>query len=275
MIPLRRPSVIEAMRVMSEPIRHPVFTALKSFWHLRGLPRQSLQEIRFCKAALSWKPHGKLRIFEWGMGLSTIYYPAYLRSLGRDVDWYAVDNSREWYEWVRQRARTLALDDTVHLACMEFPPFWMVPGYAAGQPIGLNAYPQAESVLRYLSHPRTLGGSFDVMLIDGRFRRRCLLEARAAVSHDGLVLLHDAHRTHYHPALSVYPSGRFIRGGRYPGSLTRSLVHSDTWVGSIGPVPSSLIAAFSSTPWNGDPEGPALAGGTRMREIATPADRQV
>lgn len=240
-----RRSVIHAIRVMSEPIRHPVFTSLKLSWCLFGLPRQSLQEIRFCKTALSWKRQERLRVFEWGMGTSTVYYPAYLRSLGIEFDWYAVDNSREWYEWVRRRVRRTALEDKVHLACMEFPSFWMLPGYSVEPSICLNTYPQVEPITRYIAQPRMLGGSFDVILIDGRFRRRCLLEARTAVAPDGLVLLHDAYRKHYHQALSVYPSGCFIRGGKFPGSLTHSLVYSHLWVGSVGLTPHPLIAAFS------------------------------
>ena len=47
-------------------------------------------------------------------------------------------------------------------------------------------------------------------MVDGRKRRRCLLEASALLSDSGIVVLHDAWRTYYQCALETYPFARHI-----------------------------------------------------------------
>jgi hypothetical protein len=44
---------------------------------------------------------------------------------------------------------------------------------------------------------------YDAIIVDGRMRRRCLLQARGLLRSDtSTVILHDADRAYYHPALA-------------------------------------------------------------------------
>jgi hypothetical protein len=91
-----------------------------------------------------------------------------------------------------------------------------------------------------------LGGRFDLILIDGRFRRRCLLAAKEAATPEGLVLLHDAQRLHYHASMTSYPHQVLLATGRLHGS--RSPAH--LWAGSTG---NAALIADLATQW-----GPAV-----------------
>jgi hypothetical protein len=62
----------------------------------------------------------------------------------------------------------------------------------------------------YVAGPSLLDLRFDAILVDGRKRRRCLLEARRLVADDGVVILHDAQRPYYHCAFSAYPASRRV-----------------------------------------------------------------
>ena len=65
---------------------------------------------------------------------------------------------------------------------------------------------------------------FDLIFIDGRFRRRCLLAARDSLAPKGVVILHDAQRPHYHDALSAYPHVRMFNTGNMPGTSQPSTI---------------------------------------------------
>jgi hypothetical protein len=72
----------------------------------------------------------------------------------------------------------------------------------------------------YVDAPAQLGGSFDVVMVDGRKRRRCLIEGSRLVASDGVVLLHDAHREYYHSAFSEFAQSHRIG--------------DDLWIGAHG-----------------------------------------
>ena len=62
----------------------------------------------------------------------------------------------------------------------------------------------------YVRYPASTGGRFDVMIVDGRKRRRCLMAAADLMGPDTVVLLHDAWHPHYHCALGRYAASRFL-----------------------------------------------------------------
>jgi hypothetical protein len=74
-----------------------------------------------------------------------------------------------------------------------------LPDHIADRDVNLDAYVEL---------PRRMGVSFDIVIIDGRKRRRCLGVAAEVLVANGHVLLHDAWRTHYRPAMAAYSSGR-------------------------------------------------------------------
>ena len=79
-------------------------------------------------------------------------------------------------------------------------------------------------VAQYVETPKQIGGQFDVIIIDGRFRRRCLEVAAQVIAPDGIVILHDAQKTHYHPSLELYQQVKFLETGRLPGLRQNSTI---------------------------------------------------
>lgn len=219
----------QVKRRIPEPVKHPLRSSHAWWWTARGLPGQTKREIALWQHVLAVCTRGRLRVFEYGAGNSTCYYPAFLRASGCDFKWHTVENFRPWHERVRCYLDRMGLADRVHVECHEFAAFWDVPGYSLAQPACLASHPDPEPILQYINAPVRLGGTFDLILIDGRFRRRCLLAARPVVNPDGAVMLHDAQRPHYHAAFAEYPHQIMIEGGRLAGSIQQT----KTWIGTI------------------------------------------
>ena len=189
---------------------------------MRGLPAQSRTDMAIFKDILSKVGGQKLRVFEWGSGSSTMYYSEFLKAMGRQFDWYAADNSKEWWTRGQEKVAKALLTEQVHIHCSEFPAFWELPDYSYENPIPPKEYIDSDGVKDYINHPKSLGGQFDVVIIDGRFRRRCLQVAAEVLAAEGIVILHDAHRVHYHSSLDLYPHVQFLKTGGLPGTTLKS-----------------------------------------------------
>lgn len=194
------------------------------------IPAQTFKDRKIFKRVFQQYAGKRLRVFEWGAGSSTIYYSRYLTSIGSDFEWHTIDNSREWKEKVARLVNRYGLDDRVHLYFSEFPAFWELPGWSREE----RKIPQeicGPKVVEYVDYPRRVAGAkgFDVIIVDGRFRRRCLLVAPEVLAPGGLVLLHDAQKAHYHSSLENYKFGRFFDTGNLPGSN----IEIKTWIGTL------------------------------------------
>lgn len=194
------------------------------------LPAQTSNDRKIFKRVLQQYAGKRLSVFEWGTGMSTIYYSRYLVSIDSDFEWHSIDNFREWKEKVARLVNHYGLNDRVHLYLSEFPAFWELPGW----PWKDRKIPQGicgPNVAEYVEYPRRIAGSkgFDVIIIDGRFRRRCLIVASEVLTPSGLVLLHDAQKNHYHSSLENYKFGRFLDSGNFLGSKAKIR----TWIGSL------------------------------------------
>ena len=208
-----------------QPLKHPLRAISKTFWDIRGLPSQSLGDVSIIKTLLSSLGGETLRVFEWGSGASTIYYTKYLRAIGRKFQWHAAENSPLWRQRGHEKVLRAGMGDQVHIHDCEFPAFWEIPGYSGTNPAPPRSFTDNhEGVQRYVDLPTQLGQQFDLMIVDGRYRRRCLLAAGEALAPGGVVLLHDAQKTHYHPSLSAYPHVRFMTTGRMPGLGQQSTI---------------------------------------------------
>jgi len=194
------------------------------------LPAQTSIDRKVFKKVFQQYAGKNLRVFEWGTGISTIYYSRYLVSIGTDFEWHSIDNSREWKEKVAQLVERYGLSKRVHLHLSEFPAFWELPGWSWEE----REIPRevcSPEATEYVEYPRQVAVSkgFDVVIVDGRFRRRCLLVASEVLSPGGLVLLHDAQKDHYQPSLGNYQFGRFFNSGNLPGSK----IKIKTWIGTL------------------------------------------
>ena len=160
-------------------------------------------EIRALERALLSLSGRPLRVLEWGSGGSTVYFTAFLRQHNIPYEWTAIEYNKNWAERV-----TTELNGDPHAKVVLFDS-------------GNNDILQPDNAMdEYVNYPKTLGVKFDFILVDGRKRRRCLLEAKDLVAPYGFVFLHDAQRTYYHEAFSAYPRGRFVAGRLWMGLTT-------------------------------------------------------
>lgn len=140
---------------------------------------------------LSKKPHAD--VLEWGTGGSTVHFTRFLREHGISYTWTGVEYNKRWHERVRT---ALEGDPDVHIELFD---------------VGNDENKQRDIPMdEYVAYPATLGKKFDVIIVDGRKRRRCLLEAAKLLKPGGVALLHDARRSHYHCAFAAYPDSRIV-----------------------------------------------------------------
>lgn len=126
------------------------------------------------------------RAFEWGSGASTIW----LSRLGAKVT--AVEHDPEWAEAVT--AKTAEFPDTRVIS---------VPSAAQGEiPSGKKGF-DGQYFDDYVRAIRDHDGLFDFIVIDGRAREACLLEAIPKLAPGGYILFDDTKRERYRVAIAA------------------------------------------------------------------------
>jgi Glycosyl transferase family 2 len=164
---------------------------------------------------------GGLRVLEWGSGLSTVHYPAWLAEQGIRVRWITLEHDRQFFRQALE-AELRKRDASIVLA-EELGPD---PDGVGGSGITAVVFDQgpispfdenperyvhrATNLDHYVGLPARLGLRFDAVIVDGRKRRRCLLEAASLLAERGVAILHDAQRPYYHCAFGAFRSGRRI-----------------------------------------------------------------
>jgi hypothetical protein len=94
----------------------------------------------------------------------------------------------------------------------------------------------------YVNLPASLGLRFHAVIVDGRKRRRCLLEAASLLEPGGVALLHDAQRPYYHSAFESFRSGRRIGDELWIGA------QHETDFGDVVPQPALASRGFEYVP---------------------------
>lgn len=141
-----------------------------------------------------------LSVLEWGSGGSTVHFTDFLRTHRIPYDWTSIEYNRDWHERVSSAVQH---DPHTRVVLID---------------VGNTRVRQRDVPMNeYVSYPATLNKKFDVILVDGRKRRRCMLAAQDLLTADGVVILHDAERRYYWCALSIYPRGRFVGGRMFVG----------------------------------------------------------
>lgn len=164
-----------------------------------------------------------LSILEWGSGRSTLELTAILEAGGFGYEWITLEHHREFFLAdmapafaARRDARWERSEDAKRFAEHLRPGH--VPGlhglvFDAGllRPYEDQDLPSREADLDdYVAVPASLGRRFDLVLVDGRKRRRCLLEAARLLQPDGVAVLHDGWRPHYQCAFAAYRHHRRV-----------------------------------------------------------------
>ncbi|MDP2652739.1 MAG: class I SAM-dependent methyltransferase [Candidatus Omnitrophota bacterium] len=199
---------------------------------LLQMPAMTRQEIEIYKSALlAVKDRQPLNIFEYGSGFSTIYFASFLKREGVRFHMDSIDNHRGWHEKVKDLVRHRGLDEHVTLHLKEFSPFWEKEGWSWDSAPACGRFaPQSEEEHKYIHWPLLLNKSYHIIIVDARFRRRCLQLAMGCLQPNGIVLMHDAQKKHYHASTAFYNFSRFLpSGGYFPGERRKYRM----WVGSI------------------------------------------
>ncbi len=109
------------------------------------------------------------RVLEWGAGGSTLYWP----KLFPEIKWLSIEHNPDY-----ARALEGKTAPNVTLMQLDYPDYHEL---------------KAEQV-----------GTFDLIIVDGRHRVRCLDVARDLLNPGGAAILHDAGRERYAPAKDYY-----------------------------------------------------------------------
>ncbi|WP_052865333.1 carbohydrate binding domain-containing protein [Streptomyces niger] len=181
-----------------------------------------------------------LRVLEWGAGRSTLALPQLLAEAGVACHWTSLEHHRGYLDTELLPHLTARPGATVRY--MEDEPVTDIEAATDGVRIDVRCWDRgplhphfgishhadrAADLDDYVSHPAKLSGTpgeYDVFLVDGRKRRRCLLTARQLLGDRTAVLLHDAGRPYYHCALDTYPAGRFIGDELWIGAEDQRLL---------------------------------------------------
>ena len=207
-----------------------VFDKVVKVHGMLGIPIMTARERGIYKDVLrSLKDRGPLDIFEYGSGFSTVYFAKFLKRRGTAFHLHSVDNNAFWHGKVRAMADHAGVGAAVTLHLRTFEPFFKQAAWDENKPVVCGALaPSSGAEEEYIRMPGSLGKKFDLIVVDGRFRRRCLEGMAAHLKPGGVIFLHDAEKKHYHASLSAYPRGVFIDGGKfYPLERRRHAV----WVG--------------------------------------------
>ena len=167
-----------------------------------------------------------IRVFEWGSGSSSLYFSTLLLKSRRDYDWVTIEHNLEWYHRIVSLAAELNLD-RLRPELVDF---------GGDDPRSTTFSTEVRD--RYVNAIQKMEKTASVILVDGRFRRRCVA---AAISHSraGIVLLHDAYRDYYFPGWPDTARGAFVDSGVYP--FSRQPKQMRLWMGSGDPVRSSWL----------------------------------
>lgn len=150
------------------------------------IPWVTYSFIDFIKGRIT-KAHS---VFEFGSGNSTLFYA---KLAGRVV---SVEHDREWFDKISSGKRP----NSEMIYCP------LVPG---GD---------------YCRTPLVADGKFDVIIVDGRDRVNCCLQAINALSDQGVIVLDDSERDFYQPAVVALKEAGFKQldfSGISPGLFYR------------------------------------------------------
>lgn len=182
----------------------------------------------------SRQPSLPLNVVEWGAGRSTLWYTRFLETLGVQYNWLTLEHDRGYFEREIGKELGLCLHSTIvrseqlqleaarlklqsgGMLAVVFNSGKLLP-FLAGHERDRNA-----ALDDYVELPARLRFECDLAVIDGRKRRRCMLEAAQILRKGGYAILHDAWRRHYQCAWNAFRSGRRFGDEWWIGSLAET-----------------------------------------------------
>lgn len=163
-------------------------------------PWMDEKDIREIENILLNKKSKKLDILEWGSGGSTEYFTNFLIKSNIQFSWTSLEYNKSWYEKVLK----LNLKNVILILF----------------DVGNNKLKQRYTNMDdYVNYPISLNKKFDIILVDGRKRRRCMIIASKILKDNGTVLLHDAQRKYYSCSLKYFKWGKFLSKNLWSGNV--------------------------------------------------------
>lgn len=153
------------------------------------IPWMSDEEIGYIRDKIlkMAKSRDRIDVLEWGSGYSTKYYTELMLKNGIEYSWDTMEYSRGWYEKVKN---------------------WRLKNVRAY--LFPTENPEESDMNEFVKFPATLKKKYDLIIVDGRKRVRCMLEAKKLLKKNGIVILHDADRKNYHEAFKFYKKGKLV-----------------------------------------------------------------
>ena len=152
-------------------------------------------------------PRAGVRVFEWGSGASTIWLAK------RASEVHSVEHHADFGRMIQEQ-----LAETPH-ATLDI----VEPEPSEHPEIGSAKEGHGKlDFTRYVRHIDSVGGTFDLIVIDGRAREACLLAALPHLADDGIIVFDNTMRRRYRKAIAAAPVvERALRG------LTPTLPYPD------------------------------------------------
>lgn len=152
-------------------------------------PWMSSEDIKIIEKLLLG--YNNVSILEWGSGGSTKFFTNFLNHHKISYSWVSIEYNKKWYEkvskWDMKNVKIYLFD------CKN------------------NNLKQKDTNMDdYINFPLSLKEKFDVIFVDGRKRRRCLINSTKILAQNGVVVLHDAHRKYYHCAFENFKTHKFL-----------------------------------------------------------------
>lgn len=118
------------------------------------------------------------RILEWGSGGSTIYFSSQFHE--EYDEWLAIEHDPDWHDYVRKN-----IPENTKTVCLSDKKYYSKP---------LDKYKNY----------------FDLIIVDGIFRRACMVASKQLIRDKGKVLLHDSERDTYDSVMNLYDKNEQI-----------------------------------------------------------------
>ncbi len=141
-------------------------------------------------------------VLEWGSGISTLFFTELLKKNNIKFRWDSIEHNPKWYKHVQDNNKNVELK--VHLFQHENPL----------NKLTVNDAPMDD----YVNAPRMLWRKYDIIIVDGMKRERCLRMTRQFMKKNAVLFLHDAERTCYHEVLKEY-KGEFLTKTLWMGKI--------------------------------------------------------
>jgi hypothetical protein len=176
-----------------------------------------------------------LEILEWGSGASTMFFTSLLANRRHTFRWLSLEYDQGFFDTtIVPRVRGVVGYST--LSGTPTSPPAAAPGDLCSNGFCVELVCFGSRKLRpfseecredrlvqldaYVKYPARVGRQFDVVLVDGRKRRRCIIEASKLLKPGGVIVLHDAHRAYYHCAFAHLRAEGLIGDVLWIGSQT-------------------------------------------------------